>query len=298
MKEFFENLDMEKYHAMKNWLGEEDNDMAKELLSFFASIEKSAAETYGISFDCPLPETKEIEAFCNHCNEKFSLPWNLKKHGMKVHCPYCGEEIRLCACCPMDEECDYDAETGNCRYCRNAKTDPMPEQKEDVRPAMEKPEKVKKVEDALSSSTQELFKHLKETYPKYWKKVVDYAQEYLQEIDVKEKRVKQEASRSEWNTKMSYQLFDKNGVQDYQEVIFPGLLTENQKRTILSISRNREFYPSIFRFPCQHDAVYQLLGFTKTKERPTTDILPEDFVNYFCSMCNHWDLYEFFKNNF
>lgn len=110
MKEFFENLDMEKYHAMKNWLGEEDNDMAKELLSFLASIEKSAAETYGISFDCPLPETKEIEVFCNHCNDKFSLPWNLKKHGMKVHCPYCGEEIRLCACCPMDEECDYDAE--------------------------------------------------------------------------------------------------------------------------------------------------------------------------------------------
>lgn len=295
MKEFLKNLDMEKYHAMKNWLEETaaEESMAKELLSFLASMEKSAAETYGTSFDCPLPETKEITTFCNHCNEKFTLSWNLRKHGMEVHCPYCGEEIRLCACCPMDEECDYDTETGNCRYCHKNMTKENSEG--NFQTSHKKVEK--KVEDMFSVSTQEFFKHLKDTYPKYWKRVVDYAQEYLQEKDIKGKRVTQEAAQNEWNTKMSYQLFDKNGVQDYQEVIFPGLLTENQKRTILSISRNREFYPSIFRFPCQHDAVYQLLGFTKTKECPTTNILPGEFVNYFRSMCQHWDFYEFLKNN-
>lgn len=270
MKEFFENLDMEKYHAMKNWLGEEDNDMAKELLSFLASIEKAAKETYGISFGCPLPETKEIEAFCNHCNEKFSLPWNLKKHGMKVHCPYCGEEIRLCACCPMDEECDYDAETGSCRYCHKNMT------KENSEGNFQTSHK--NAEDMFSASTQELLKHLRETYPKYWKKVVDYAQEYLQEKDNKEKKVNQETDQNEWNTKMSYQFVDENGEKDYQEIIFPGLLTENQERTILCFSQNRKFYPSVFQFPCKCEDVYQLLGFTKTMETPTITLPPEEFV--------------------
>lgn len=277
MKEFFENLDMEKYHAMKNWLGEEDNDMAKELLSFLASIEKAAKETYGTSFDCPLPETKEIVAFCNHCNEKFTLPWNLKIHGMEVHCPYCGEKIRLCACCPMDEECDYDSETGNCRYCHKNIAEENSESNFQA--------SHKNTEDMFSASTQELLKHLRETYPKYWKKVVDYAQEYLQEKDVKGKKIKQETDHNEWNTKMSYQLVVRNGVQDYQEVVFPGLLTKNQERTILCFSQNRKFYPSVFHFPCQYDAVYQLLGFTKTKECPTTDILSGEFVDCFCSMC-------------
>lgn len=298
MKDFFENLDMENYFATKHWLEEtaEEESMAKELLSFLASMEKSAAETYGTSFICPLPETKEITAFCNHCDEEFVLPWNIKKHGLIVHCPYCGEEIRLCDVCPLHEECDYDAETGCCHYCPNGRKNENSEKS--FQTFSRKTETGNKVEDVLSSSTQELFKHLKETYPKYWKKVVDYAQEYLQEMDVKEKRVKQEVSRSEWNTKMSYQLFDKNGVQDYQKVIFPGLLTESQKRIILCSSRNREFYPSIFHFPCHHDAKYQLLGFTKTKECPTTTILPREFVDYFCSMCQHWDFYEFLKNNF
>lgn len=211
-----------------------------------------------------------------------------------MHCPYCGEEIRLCAYCPMDEECDYDAETGNCRHCHKNMT------KENSESSFQASHRgvEKKTEDVFATSTQEFLKHLRETYPKYWKKVVDYAQEYLQEKDIKEKKIKQETVQNEWNTKMSYQLVDKNGVQDYQEVVFPGLLTENQKHTILCISRNREFYPSIFHFPCQYDVVYQLLGFTKTKEHSTTNIQPKDFVDQFCSMCQHWDFYEFLKNNF
>ncbi len=294
MKEFFENLDMEKYHMMKRWLEKNtEESMAKNILDYLVSVENTAKKAYGISFDCPLSGT--VRVFCNYCEEEFVLPWNLKKHGLVVHCPYCGEEIRLCSNCPMREECDYDAETGCCHYRR--KTDPVPEQKESNKPSMEKFEKVKEVEDVLSSSTQEFLKHLKESYPKYWKKVVDYAQEYLLEKDVKEKKVKQETVQNEWNTKMSYQLVDKNGVQDYQEVVFPGLLTENQKHTILCISRNREFYPSIFHFPCQYDVVYQLLGFTKTKEHSTTNVQPKDFVDQFCSMCQHWDFYEFLKNN-
>lgn len=141
----------------------------------------------------------------------------------------------------MDEECEYDAETGSCRYCHKNMT------KENSESNFQASHK--NAEDMFSASTQELLKHLRETYPKYWKKVVDYAQEYLQEKDVKGKKIKQETDHNEWNTKMSYQLVVRNGVQDYQEVVFPGLLTENQERTILCFSQNRKFYPSVFHFP-------------------------------------------------
>lgn len=272
MKEFFENLNMEKYHAIKRWLeAAAEESMAKELYSFLGSLEKSAAETYGTSFECPLPETKEITAFCNHCNEKFTLPWNLKKHGLEVHCPYCGEEIRLCACCPMDGECDYNPETGSCCYCHKSMTKEHTEK--NFQTSYKKAEK--KVEEMFSASAQEILKNLKKAYPKYWKKVMDYAQEYLQEKDEKEKKVHQE---TEWNTRMSYQSVNENGEKDYQEIIFPGLLTENQERAIRYFSRKRKFYPSIFQFPCKHEEVYQLLGFTKTMETPTTTLLPEEFV--------------------
>lgn len=298
MKEFFKNLDMEKYHAMKHWLEEavEQEAMAKDILSFLTSVEKAVKEEYGIEFECQLPETKEISAFCNHCEEEFVLAWNLKKHGLVVHCPYCGEEIRLCGNCPVSEKCDYDAETGCCRYCQKGKKNESLERS--FQTLHEKTEKVKRVEDALSSSTQELFKYLKETYPKYWKKVVDYAQEYLQGRDIKEQTPIQKTDKNGLNSKLSYQFINENGEKDYQEVVFPGLLTENQERTILCFSRDGKFYPSMFHFPCRYDNVYQLLGFTKTKERPTTNIPPEDFVHFFCSMCQHWDFYEFLKNNF
>lgn len=40
-------------------------------------------------------KNKIVTRTCPHCNKEVELKWNIKDNGFKIHCPYCGKEMKL-----------------------------------------------------------------------------------------------------------------------------------------------------------------------------------------------------------
>lgn len=56
-----------------------------------------------------------VTEFCPHCNEEFTLEWDVKENGYQVFCARCGFKIMLCSECLYEEDlCDWSEGKGYC----------------------------------------------------------------------------------------------------------------------------------------------------------------------------------------
>ena len=64
-----------------------------------------------------MDEPSEVTEICPSCGKEVTLIWDTGKDGYKAYCPYCGKRLMLCSACHDDGfACDYDDETGGCRW--------------------------------------------------------------------------------------------------------------------------------------------------------------------------------------
>lgn len=259
MKEFFETLDVKEFQEYKRWLNsmaanETEQVIAEKFLNFMEKLEQSAAEEYEICFDYPLDETKELSEQCPYCGEEFIISWNLKKHGTVAHCPYCGNEIRLCSSCPTSKgygECDYDNDSKCCRY--------------HIEPVKE-PKVVKKAEDTQKSNETKSSKET--TISGSPKKEPDL----LHEIE----------SSSGKNTKISYYYKDSDGNKHYKEVVFSGLLNEDEKKMLFEGYDGHKIIPKFLNFPYdKEEGIGLLLGFSSTTDKSTSAMTIKELMKSF-----------------
>lgn len=302
MKEFFETLDVKEFQEYKHWLNsmvanETEQEIAEKFLNFMEKLEQSAATEYEICFDYPLDETKELAEQCPHCGEEFTIPWNLRKHGMVAHCPYCGKEIRLCSSCPTSKgygECDYDNDSRCCLY-----------HKESVKEAKvsKKPEDTQKSNDTKSSK-ETTTSRMPKKQPDLLHEIksilqtdgFDLLETLLRRLEdgnilpkipnTSDKMAKSDTTSGEnssgKNTKMSYYYIDADGNKHYKELIFSGSLNEEEEKAIFKCCDNHKFIPKFLNFPCdQEEGIGILLGFSTTPDNPTSAMTAKELVKNF-----------------
>lgn len=132
INEIIKGMDTKLFIQQKEWIakqiavlapsGSEAVQLPEGLLNLLDQIQDAAEEELGMCFEeYELPVTELITEKCNRCGREITLPWNVKKDGLAVHCPFCGKKIMLCDYCPAGQEdskqwCDYDRKTDLCRY--------------------------------------------------------------------------------------------------------------------------------------------------------------------------------------
>ena len=302
MKEFLETLDVKEFQEYKRWLSsmaanETEQVIAEKFLNFMEKLEQSAAAEYEICFDYPLDETKELSEQCPYCEEKFIISWNLKKHGMVAHCPYCGNEIYLCSSCPTSKgygECDYDNDSKCCRYHK----EPVKEAK--VSKEIENTQNSKEVKTSQETATtrktkkqSDLLHEVKNMLQKDGFDLIETLLKHLEDGNILPKvlNVPGDMEKSDTttkenpsgkNTKMSYYYIDSDENKHYKEVVFSGLLEEDEKKTIFQCSDNHKFIPKFLNFPCdQEEGIGILLGFSSTLDKPTSTMTTKELVKNF-----------------
>ncbi len=69
-----------------------------------------------------------VTEVCPHCENEIEMRWDTDTRGYKAICPVCGETLMLCDECQHSGPdggpigpCDYDGDTGTCRFNLPAK---------------------------------------------------------------------------------------------------------------------------------------------------------------------------------
>ena len=60
-----------------------------------------------------------VTELCPHCNTEITMRWSVEEFGYKAYCPVCRKRLMLCSECQRGEgskPCDYDSESGSCRF--------------------------------------------------------------------------------------------------------------------------------------------------------------------------------------
>lgn len=80
---------------------------ASKLEYFISSLDEATNRTYIVTEYCP------------HCENEIEMRWDTDARGFRAFCPVCGERLMLCDECLHtggSGNCDYNSETGSCRY--------------------------------------------------------------------------------------------------------------------------------------------------------------------------------------
>ena len=62
-----------------------------------------------------------VTELCPHCETEVEMNWDVKIHGYKAYCPFCGKRLMLCDEClhpdgEFEDGCDYCTGTDTCKH--------------------------------------------------------------------------------------------------------------------------------------------------------------------------------------
>ncbi len=129
IKEVLERIDPVFFMEQKVWIQNQIAELgpsglekeAEGILHLLDNLQDVAEEEFNIELG--LSETDEVTEYCSKCDREITLPWNVRKDGLKAFCPHCGNVLMLCSYCPATDSespvsCDYNANTNSCRFKR------------------------------------------------------------------------------------------------------------------------------------------------------------------------------------